>query len=569
MFKAPHAPSSLHAAAHAAALVGALAGALAGPLCACSFVEFEPSPYTPRRLEVVYSEQEDVTFISWRLRDSADLSLVRFEYWDLGAEAWVPISLSRALFPASPYACGGGDVCLQYQLKGRSIWPESADPGTPPPLRSLHEDGGVFGPLDLRQREVEVTFGVDPIAIDLNVRFDPRRYDWFAENGVPLKRSYQWRLAESAAETREDTAASHTPEACGDPLPGPWQKLTAPTLPEGWVERGRCLNARPQRSDDLGAEVTAPLPPSASLSARTLTYRPARLTPRAFLLTLTDLNVRSASRCAALKSEIISAVRASFNERFPASVRADLGDFVPLSPLDSTPLDACRQDPNRLYPVADLLSAVKGAVNPLAPEEVSLIFTYLNNSDEPLEGVAASQFEALLVELNTIPNLYVYGLAVAGGSVSDLPWQRFIPWRARESSSFEDAIVNLSKSAFPLRTMDFVSGETPITLPAPPSATSPLSLRLCALTPDRFLLLRSAPGVESMERRGVFPWGTSDPELFVDIPLQNRVEDSDYYDEEQVVTYEVCARFCDYPFRSRSGVDYASWVSAPVCQWTR
>jgi hypothetical protein len=565
MFKALHAPSPLHAAAHAAAL----AGALASSLCGCSFVEFEPSPYTPRRLEVVYSTQEDVTFLSWRLRDSADLSLVRFEYWDLDAEEWAPLVPSRALFPASPYPCGDGDICLQYQLKGRVLWPESADPNTPSPLRALHEDGGVFGPLDLRQRAVDVTFDVDPIAIDLNVRFDPRRYDWFAENGVPLKRSYQWRLAESWARTLENTSSSHTDTACGAPIDTDWRPLTTPTLPEGWVEEGRCLTARPLRSDSQGAEVTAPLPPSALIAARTLNYRPARLTPRAFLITLTDLNVRSASRCATLTSEIIGAVRESFNRRFPAAVRQDLGDFFPLAPIDAQRLSGCRQEPDRLYPVAELLSAVKGAVNPLAPEEVSLIFTYLNNSDDPLEGVAAAQFAALLVELNAIPNLFVYGLAIAGGSVDALPWRRFLPWRARESSSFEDAIVNLSKSAFPLRTMDFLPGETPIVLPAPPSPSSPLSLRLCELTPERFLSLRSGPGFESTDREGTFPWGTSDPELFVDIPPQDRVEDSAYYDESQVVTYEACARFCDYPFRTRSGDDYLSWLSAPVCQWSR
>jgi len=528
-------------------------------------VEFEPSPYTPRRLEVVYSAQEDVTFLSWRLRDSADLSLVRFEYWDLAEGAWAPLTPSRALFPAAPYACGDGDVCLQFQLAGRALWPESADPSAPPPLRALHEEGGVFGPLDLRQREVDVTFDVDPIAIDLNVRFDPRRYDWFAENRVPLKRSYEWRLAASAAATGEEDAAAHTRDACGDDLPGPWRPLSAPTLPEGWVEGGRCLRARPRRADGGGARVVAPLPPSATLAGRDLRFRPRRLTPRAFLITLTDLNVRSESRCATLKSEILGAVRDAFR-RFPAAARADLGDFVPLAPLDAQPLSACRQDADRLYPITALLSAVKGAVNPLAPEEVSLIFVYLNNSDDPLSGVAAAQFATLLVELNALPNLYVYGLAVAGGAVSALPWQRFVPWRARESSSFKDAIKNLSKRAFPLRTMDFVAGETPIPLTAPPAVNSPRSFRLCALTPDRLLFVRTDEG-DVADRAALFSWGVEDPALYVDIPPQNRVEDAAYFDEEQGVSYEVCSRFCDYPFRKRAGADFPSWRAATVCQW--
>ncbi len=554
----------------ARALFGALtmSAVVAMGAWACSFVEFEPSPYAPRELEVVYSEQEDVTFLSWRLRDSADLDLVRFEYWDLRDELWRPLSLSAALFPADPYECGSGDICLQFQLKGRAIWPESANPADPTPIRSLHEEGGVFGPLSLRQREVAVTFDVRPMPIDRNVRFDPRRYDWFAENRVPLKRGYQWRLTRSDATTGEEDAATHPPEACGEPLSRSWLNLATPTLPEGWVEEGRCVNARPKRADGVGAEVTAPLPPGADLAARQLTRAPARLTPRAFLLTLTDLNVRSASRCATLQSEIVGAARAAFNDRFPAAARTDLGDFVPLDPLSEQPLSACRQEPDRLYPVADLLTAVKEAVNPLAPEEVSLIFFYLNNSDDPLNGVAAAQFGSILVELNAIPNLYVYGVAVAGSSVSFLPWQRFIPWRARESSSFEDAIKNIAKSAFPLRTLDFISGETAIPLPAPASAYSPRSFRLCELTPERFLFVRS-DGIELMDRYALFPWGAEDPELYVDIPPQNRVEEAQYYNEKQVANYEVCSRFCDYPFRARSGEDFLSWRAAPVCQWSR
>ena len=134
----------------------------------CSFVEFEPSPYAPRDVEVVYSKQEDLTFLFWKLKSSADLDLVSFELWDPVKEEWIQINLNQTWFPASPYECGQEYWCFQYQLEGEWEWDKDV-------LRSLHLDGGVFGVLDLRNRSVDRTFDHDPIAVNLNVSFDPKK----------------------------------------------------------------------------------------------------------------------------------------------------------------------------------------------------------------------------------------------------------------------------------------------------------------------------------------------------------------------------------------------------------
>ena len=80
-------------------------------------MRFEKSPYAVRGLDVVYSEQEDLTFISWRLRDDADPNRVSFELNQGGQ--WLPLDLTRAPFPAEPFECDGDYLCFQYQLSGR------------------------------------------------------------------------------------------------------------------------------------------------------------------------------------------------------------------------------------------------------------------------------------------------------------------------------------------------------------------------------------------------------------------------------------------------------------------
>ena len=155
---------------------------------------FEPSPYTPRSVGVVYSEQEDVTFLFWRLDESADLELVSFEYFDPSVSAWTTLKLSEAIYPAAPRACADS-WCFQYQLPGKVTWARSAESlegfgrelnSENRAVRSYHQDGVYFGALDVRQRSVELTMGLDPIAINRNVLFDSRRFDYFKTVNLTL-----------------------------------------------------------------------------------------------------------------------------------------------------------------------------------------------------------------------------------------------------------------------------------------------------------------------------------------------------------------------------------------------
>ena len=272
----------------------------------CSFVQFEPSPYAPRAVNTVYSSQEDLTFLFWRIDESAEIDQVSFEYFDPVLSLWKPIKLSQAIYPAGPRECGSF-ICFQYQLSGKVVWPEvaasfegegragnQAERG----IRSVHIDGVYFGALDLRQRTVDVTFGAKPIAIKQNVQFDPRRYDYFETINIVLQRSYEWRLTPSLARLRDE----HIAENC-QMGSGAWTALNNILLPSGWTESAQCLELRPSARVIVPPSVLEPLPPSAILKPMDLTYVPPRDTPLTIFFSLNDLLVRSNQRCLRLQSE--------------------------------------------------------------------------------------------------------------------------------------------------------------------------------------------------------------------------------------------------------------------------
>ncbi len=537
---------------------------------ACANIQFERGPYAIRALEVVYSAQEDLTFFSWRLRKDAKLNLVDFELFTDGA--YRSIDLGDAPFPSAPEACGS-TWCFQYQLPGEYELPATS------PMRSVHRDDGVFMGPEQRERRVQTTFTTDPIALGKNDAIDPRRFDWFADNKVPLERAYEWQFTTLAG------------GVCEEPTAGAWDPAVNPiSVARAWVDRsasGICFHLRPVRTDKPSVWHTGILVPSAETSWETQKYVPARVNAPIVWGMLIDLHVPDASRCSFLKGSIIDMVEKNIAAR---GADTKLGIYTPVDSTTGEELSGCEQSPNRDYPLEQMLRDGKTARAELEPEKTRIMWVFVNNIELPPSDRILDQLElfglALLFgedlaafddedfpfpddETTLGTTSYTWGIG-SNVFMSLFPWDIMTPWRPLEDETFRADIRAAARSTLPFATMRHEANtEVEIRLP-PNTPIRPTAFKICDATPFGLSAIGLEPGAAFWPPDQTVPWPEFDdyaPYYLVDIPPQILVPRADFVRRSEQVVVEVCTAFCDGPFRNRGGEDHTAWRAGSTCQW--
>jgi hypothetical protein len=550
-------------------------------LGSCSSVRFERGPYAIRALEVVYSAQEDLTFFSWRLREDARLDRVEFELFDDGD--FVPIELEEAPFPADPYRCGKF-WCFQYQVPGEYQVPEEY----PSPMRSVHDDQGVFMGSPERSHRVETTFGIDPIGLDQNEAIDPNRFDWFADNGIRFRRDYEWQFTDW-----EDNA-------CAEPSAGQWQPMVNPVdVSHAWTDRavagtGICFNARPLRADADGAVVQAFMVPSAETTFETQSYVPPRQNSPIVWGMLVDLEIPNETRCRQVKGRIIDIVEAAIEARGDAQ---KLGIYTPTDPETGEELGGCDQAPERDYPFEQMLRDAKTVQSEEAPTEVKVMWVFVNNIELPPPERVLEQLQlfglALALgggdlgeelppgvdmipdeELGEFADLAVPAYTWAIGSnvfMNLFPWNVTTGWRPVEDKTLTADVKSVAKRTLPFATM-LHEPMTEVEIQRPAEAESrPLYFKTCSATPVPLDAVGVIPGQPQYGPADTIPWPEFDdypPYYRVTLEEQRLVPRTAYIRRRLEVVVEVCTAFCDGPFRTRGGEDYTNWRGIGVCRWS-
>jgi hypothetical protein len=559
----------------------------------CSFVHFERSPMTPRGLVVVYSVQEDLTFLSWKMGEDADLVEMRFELFIDGA--YRPIDLADAPYPAEPYACGSDEICVQYQIPGRlDLSP------THSAVRAVGEHLGeeqVWGGAVVGLRVVDETFGIEPFAVDNNRTIDPGLFDWFAENEVELRRDFQFQFVAR----EQESPALPFEKACGEIAAEAWRPMGAPTrVDHSWVDSPVCFAASPKRRDEAGAVLVEPLRPSAETVFERQVYEPQRQRAPIIYGVLFDLEIANAGRCAYIKERLGEMISTAINERGQAEA---LGPYLPISAQSGEPIDNCHQESGRYCPVATMLhdAEVKAAAHD--PLGVRAVWIYVNNSNLPPDETLFSQLGELLFMApeqpteppteepgvpptepppeppTEQPHSNIFAWAIGSNAIlSSLPWHAEVGWRPIDDETFEADITSVSHNALPfLNMLHIESTEVPITRPA--EARDPRYFKICTAQPH-YLAIGNRPGEPptygATSAAPAWPQQTESlPFYTVDLGEQRLVPFRDYRHTRVEIVVEVCERFCDHPFRSRGGVEYSSWIDPQVarpmeaCQWSR
>lgn len=533
-------------------------------VAACAFVQFEKGAYVVRDLTAVYSQQEDVTFLSWKLREDANVGEVTFELYRGGS--YERIDLDEAYFPAEPYECDGDRLCFQYQVDGNYTLPSGRSA-----IRTRHVDRGIFAGDSGDGQKVETTFGLEPIGVDNNGAYEPTVADWFEENGVPLRRGWQWQLVGAEGTVR-------APQNCRSPEDGSWRSITADRarggaigLSETWLEAPTCVAVRPDGQTIDEAVAVAPLPPSAETSVLRQSYEPDRIDAPIYYGVLLDMSIQNEERCESVRSQLLETISSAVQaEGDPTK----LGGYRPISPESGQPLNGCDQVSGRTYPINRMIQDAAEVDGQLSPRRVRFVFIYINNSPLPLSESIRQDLLALTTQLGEQNDLNLSNWAIGSGRVLQLAeWGRQIGWRPISSDTFRGAIESTADSALPYATMDHENDRN-ISLDGPESGPRPRRFKVCRSTPVSVRIGSTAEPPMFGASDPSAPWPASAPPYIrVSFPPQILVPDAEYRTRRVDMVIEVCTRFCDQPFESQGGGRYDSWsqTAAPqpmeVCKW--
>lgn len=533
-----------------------LAGIICSVLFGCADVRFERSPYAVRGVDMVYSAQENLTFIVWRLRRGIDPSLVRFELYEDGA--FEPIDLQDTAFPAEPYECETSYICFQIQREGEYTFPEDVLP-----VRSIHEDEGLYAGTVPRVQRVSVTFSANPVALANNTRIDLGQRDWFEVNGVPLKRSYQWQLVESVGGYGERPSSLCNPA-------GAWSSFEPVVeVDPQWAESAKCLVLEPRREDRQGARVTVPFKPGPVLAVEEQSYVPGETRPPVLYLYLIDLLIRSPSRCEEAKRVIQTQLDRDISSRDPNARR--LGSFTPLDTQTGDARDGCKQAGDQDYPIVQMLDVIKQELARYAPQKVPVVLVYMNNVELPPSQTAIDALGFLFLELEFSENGVFFTMALGSNVILELfPWNLGVPWRPINDNTFIGDLKTGIQNTVPFRTMDHDTS-TLVTIRQPVEAeVRPERFKACAVTPDTIfgLVLEPGSGLFVNVNSPSYPWPRAgEPAYSIFLEDQVVVPFAEYQRQPVQFVVETCQRFCDFPFRLGNGSVAASWALEEACQW--
>ncbi len=558
-----HDPMSLHVRLLLCTVL-ALCASLAS---SCSSIEFEYGPYAVQQFDIVYSQQENMTFLAWRLPKASSPDDYDFELYHEQERRFLRLDLTQAIFPAKPYTCKKNYVCFQYQIPGRYTF--SSRPDAPAnPIRTVHHSYGTFPGGPPRIHEAATTFGIRPIAIDNNSAFDPRRDDWFVTNDIPFTRKYEWQLVDLAD---SPAGSSPTAERCAEPATAQnaWAALSSKaTLPNDWTSKAHCMVARPIAQGRSGTSVKTPFSPSAELVWEVQNYEPPTTTHPTLYAFLFDLQITNEQRCEAIKKTIVSTVKTSFEktlEKRPGTATF-IGTYTPISADTGEPTSGCTQRTRQDYPIAEIIDDMKLVATTFAPKLARVVFIYLNNMNLPPSGRGLEQIFELDMMFQHDPQLVPYYWAISTNIwLQSVNWDATTGWSPIEEQIFIDSLKNFAQPRIPFRTMEH-DLDTPVPIYKPAGAIDPQFFKICDYTPQISGVL--LPKDLFPRQLTTFKWPATELASYVvNLGAQDLVEYDDYRRQKSRIILETCQRFCDGPFRTQSGIDYDNWRQAPkTCQ---
>jgi hypothetical protein len=542
-------------------------GALAVPLLiaaswaclGCGEVHFVPSPFTPQNVELIYSTQEDISIVRWRISSTAPLGDLDFQI--LEDTGYQHVDFSRSVYPGGGSICADGvGSCFQYVRRGS--YPVASRPN---PIRAVHSVYGTLPGGRAIAQTVPQTIGVVSFFHTNNDLVYVNIADAVASaDPYVFPRSYErtmWPTSGLCVSDSPDTVSFSPLDATGGFPPAP--------LTDSGIY---CVAIRPIPAD-TGKSAIAQTRVETVPEVTTVdqTYVPTvEQSPVIYQIVL-DLEIPLADRCATALTTIESLV-----DKYMSSVSVPVRK-LPTMNLATNPNATggavnCAQTSGRTLPASDMAEAVKQVVATFPQTHQQFHFFYFNNLNSPLPTTLTDSLTALFdalasppapYDLATLSWLFNPGLAAATGPTW---WMSQPPWEAADDPSFEPTLAAYVQQTLPYESQSHdPSSPVPLLSPADAAQDDGDLFKICYSSPGALAAYTAPP--EQLFGGPSWPVVGSDPPGYlVNLPTQISVPATSFVEAIADIDFQICSRYCvDHPYLSTSGTGASSWASSPAC----
>jgi hypothetical protein len=543
----------------------------------CGDVLFVPSPYTPQNVDLIYSPQEDISIVRWRISSTAALGDdLRFEI--LRDSGYQTIDFSQSLFPGGASRCAdaGGGTCFQYVERG--LYPLDR---FPQPIRAVEGTYGTLpGALGIASTE-DQTLGVDPffhltndqvfVSLTDTVAFEPpyvypRSYDrsMWPTKGLCVSDTLPASVSFSPLDAQTygfppDLPLSDSGLYCVGIRPIP--SGASATDPGGCSSSGYCPQVAQGR--------LATLPQVVNLQQ---TFTPSvEQSPVVYQIVL-DLEIPVADRCTASLQTIESLVDKYMHQTTVPVVKLPTINIA-INPGATGGSPNCAWPDGRKLPDPTAMAeAVLRQVSSFPQTYQQFHFFYFNNQDFPLPQTLNDSLKALFngltapapYNLRTISWLFNPGLAKAMGP----DWTMPIAWQSAE----DDPTLEMTLSGYVAQNLPYTSQFYDQSVPLPLLSADQLaqyaggSFKICDASPQIQLTTLTSGYLPSSYDQPSWPIKAADPPgYYVSLFPQIEKPGPSFTPESSVVDFQVCTAYCEHPYVSTAQTGVTSWAASPLC----
>ena len=442
----------------------------------CGDLQFVPSPYTPQEVELIYSAQEHLTVVRWRVSAAAPVAETRFEM--LAPDGYHPINFSQSAYPGGVIACGDKrGSCAQYVVRGKYEVPRNARP-----VQAIHDVYGVLPGVPVAStKTVSETLkmksffhtGNDLVLVELTD-------DVALAGPYKFPRDYEQTMWPTAGLCVADTAPddvrfSPLPETRGFAPP-------TPLTDDGMY----CVATRPVPGDRGDARVVqtrvATLP---EVISKTQIFDPTvERSPIIYQIFL-DLEIPVPDRC----EEVIQKIESLLQKYMSA------GPSIPVYKLPTINLaqdgsSRCAQRNGRTVDAAEISQAVKDLVQTLPGKFHQYHLMYFNNLDAPLPSPLMPSMQSLVDALGSTSrddldlrtHSWLFAPITAAGT-SPLTWWAVWIWQTADET-FELALADYKLRSLPYTSQEHHSYDPVMLLsPEDTAAHDTHHIKICTSSP--------------------------------------------------------------------------------------